>query len=172
MAELDLKVFPEENDNGWRIYGNTWMTDLEQITSATNSLIKLIQKLEKKKERRIQNRMVVEGIREIQKLAKTQKIYSLILNERWSDEDAASFIEEVRPERTVVAVSEVFKKISYRDGVTNAVAICDLPSTQISDLKLGDTPLILILESVEKPGNIGAIFRTADAAGVDADRGQ
>jgi RNA methyltransferase, TrmH family len=62
----------------------------------------------------------------------------------------------------------VFEKISYRDNPDGWLAIFTIPHTSLDDLKLSDSPLVIVAESVEKPGNLGAILRTADAAHVDA----
>ena len=62
----------------------------------------------------------------------------------------------------------VFEKISYRDNPDGWLGIFPIPKTSLEDLKLSDMPLVIVAESVEKPGNLGAILRTADAAHVDA----
>jgi TrmH family RNA methyltransferase len=63
---------------------------------------------------------------------------------------------------------EAFARIAYREGSDGLVALAEKQNLKLEDLKLNVNPLILILESVEKPGNLGAIMRTADAAGIDA----
>lgn len=62
----------------------------------------------------------------------------------------------------------VFEKISYRDNPDGWLGIFPIPKTALEDLILSESPLVIVAESVEKPGNLGAILRTADAAGVDA----
>lgn len=62
----------------------------------------------------------------------------------------------------------VFEKISYRDNPDGYMGIFPMPKPALTDLKLSETPLVIVAESLEKPGNLGAILRTADAAGVDA----
>ena len=63
---------------------------------------------------------------------------------------------------------EVFEKLAYRDTTEGVIAVAKSKSLQLSDLKLSPNPLILVAESTEKPGNIGALLRTADAAKLDA----
>lgn len=63
---------------------------------------------------------------------------------------------------------EVFEKAAYREGADGWLAVVPALKTGLSQLTLGKTPLLLVCESVEKPGNMGAMLRTADAAGVDA----
>ena len=62
----------------------------------------------------------------------------------------------------------VFEKISYRDNPDGWLGIFPIPHNTLDDLKLSETPFVIVTESVEKPGNLGAILRTADAAHVDA----
>ncbi len=62
----------------------------------------------------------------------------------------------------------VFDKIAVREGTGGVIAVAEMKANRLEDLSLGKNPLILVLESVEKPGNLGAILRTAEAAGVDA----
>jgi TrmH family RNA methyltransferase len=62
----------------------------------------------------------------------------------------------------------VFEKISYRDNPDGWLAVFPTPRRTLADIRLGERPLIVVAESVEKPGNLGAMLRTADAAGVDA----
>jgi RNA methyltransferase, TrmH family len=62
----------------------------------------------------------------------------------------------------------VFEKISYRENPDGWLGIFTTPRHTLADLKLSASPLVIVAESIEKPGNLGAILRTADAAGVDA----
>ena len=64
--------------------------------------------------------------------------------------------------------SSVYEKIAVRGGSEGVVAVMRMRDTRLEDLKTGDSPLLLVLESVEKPGNLGAVLRSADASGVDA----
>jgi TrmH family RNA methyltransferase len=63
---------------------------------------------------------------------------------------------------------EVFARIAYREGSGGVIALARPRRLMLSDLKFGPSPLILVLETVEKPGNLGALLRTADAANIDA----
>lgn len=63
---------------------------------------------------------------------------------------------------------DVYQKLAYRDTTEGILAIAKTKSLQLSDLKLTDNPLILVAEAPEKPGNIGALLRTADAANLNA----
>jgi len=78
-------------------------------------------------------------------------------------------IEKQYPNIELFALSkELFSKISYRETTGGLIAIAKSKRNELNDLKLPPNPLILIIEGVEKPGNLGAMFRTADAAKIDA----
>jgi RNA methyltransferase, TrmH family len=63
---------------------------------------------------------------------------------------------------------DVFDKIAVRENSGGIIAVAEMKPHRLDQIKLSKNPLVLVLESVEKPGNLGAILRTADAAGVDA----
>lgn len=69
---------------------------------------------------------------------------------------------------TLTVTRAVFEKMSYRENPDGWMGIFPIPKTSLEDLKTNDCPFVIIAESVEKPGNLGAILRTADAAKVDA----
>ena len=134
------------------------------ITSKTNPKIKNVVKLQKSSERREQNRIIIEGRREIERavacgfIVDTLFICNDILKESVSI--AANHVEEV--------TLEVFEKIAYREGSDGLLAVAIPKYADLKSFKPKKNPLIIVLETVEKPGNLGAIMRTADAAGVDA----
>lgn len=73
------------------------------------------------------------------------------------------------PVSDYLAISkEVYQKLAYRDTTEGILAVARSKTHQLSDLTLSDNPLILVAEGIEKPGNIGALLRTADAANIDA----
>jgi len=73
------------------------------------------------------------------------------------------------PAGVLIPVSqEVFRKIAIRENTGGIVAVAEQKKHELLSIRLGNNPLVLVLESVEKPGNLGAVLRTADAAGVDA----
>jgi len=108
--------------------------------------------------------MLVEGYDEIQlAVAAGQKPQTFL-----TAPELASRQMEIHHAETLTVSRAVFEKISYRDNPDGWLAVFPIPDTSLDDLKISDTPLIIVAESVEKPGNLGAILRTADAAGVDA----
>ena len=86
-----------------------------------------------------------------------------------ANDEALKLIEKKYPQVEFISLSkELFAKISYRETTGGLMAIAKPPIKTLNELKLPKNPLVLIIEAVEKPGNLGAILRTADAAGVDA----
>lgn len=124
--------------------------------------------LEKPRERRKQQLFIIEGEREIRLAAEAgYKIGNIF----FCDEiiDASQIPNVLKDNKLIVPVSkEVFEKIAVRENSGGMIAVAEQKPHLLSQIRLKKNPLILVLESVEKPGNLGAILRTADAAGVDA----
>jgi RNA methyltransferase, TrmH family len=135
------------------------------IISLQNPKIKYIVKLrEDKRQRQRDGVMLVEGYDELTlALSSGLRPQSLLT----APELVSRSIEIPSAEVTTVTRA-VFEKISYRDNPDGWLGIFPIPKTTLADLKLSASPLVIVAESVEKPGNLGAILRTADAAGVDA----
>ena len=134
------------------------------ITSKSNPKIKNVVKLQKSSERREQNRIIIEGRREIERAVACGFVVDtlFICNELLRESVCinANVIEEVS--------LEVFEKIAYREGSDGLLAVAIPKYSELKDFRPKKNPLIIVLETVEKPGNLGAVMRTADAAGVDA----
>lgn len=140
----------------------------EIIVSTSNPRIKNVLKLkEKSSERKIQGLIVLEGLREI-KMAKEYKfeIKTLFVCDAIFQKRNKEILADIH--HLVRVSKEVFEKISYRENSDGLLALVIPKYLRFSDLKLSSNPLLVILESVEKPGNLGAILRTVDAANVDA----
>ena len=142
---------------------------MKQITSVQNPYIKsLVQLQEKAKVRKQTGTFLIEGQREIELALKGGYEIETILicNELCH---FSEFQKIRKSEFQVIEISkEVYQKLAYRDTTEGILAIAKTKSLALSDLKLSKNPLILIGESLEKPGNVGAILRTADAANIDA----
>ena len=70
--------------------------------------------------------------------------------------------------KTFELSKELYAKVAYREGTEGVMAIVKSRELRLDELQLGDRPLVMVLEGVEKPGNLGAVLRSADAAGADA----
>lgn len=143
---------------------------MKSITSIQNSFIKDILKLqEKPRERKKHGLFIVEGKREISLAVKgTFEITTLLFCEDYiSTKELNSFKTK---ETEVISVSkDVYKKLAYRESTEGIIAVLKSKNHNLNNIKFKNAfPLILIAESPEKPGNIGALLRTADAANIDA----
>lgn len=141
------------------------------ISSAQNPKLKLLLQLQQKSsERRKQGLFVVEGLREILHcLSAGYEIDSLFYCPQIADNGALEQIQCVLPSNRCYEInSDIYQKVAYRGGTEGVIAEVRTRNLKLKDLKLSPSPLIMVLESVEKPGNLGAILRSADASGVDA----
>ncbi len=134
------------------------------ITSTQNPRVKQLVVLQQKSsERRHTGLFVVEGRRELQHCVEAGYEVDTI----YYCPDLVSLPDEWS--RGAVAVSRpVYEKIAYRDSTEGIVATVKARRHTLDDLTLGANPLVIVLESVEKPGNLGAVLRSADAAQADA----
>ena len=154
---------------------------MEIITSAQNPKIKnLLLLQEKSKARREQGLFVVEGRRELQHcLEAGYEADTVFVCPEIAGEEplpSASLRDPVRanaPGRgsspAIVTIPEaLYRKVAYRESTEGIIAEVRCKSLSLQELHLPENPLIMVLESVEKPGNLGAVLRSADAARADA----
>jgi TrmH family RNA methyltransferase len=140
------------------------------ITSLQNPKVKEVVKLRDRKTRDETGLFLIEGYRELKRAIDAgRKIQTLF----YCPEFYLGSNEEALREQCGSAVQfkctkEVFEKISYRDRPDGLLAAAPQQHLGLPDLKLKENPFLLIAESIEKPGNLGTILRSADAAGVDA----
>lgn len=141
---------------------------MKQITSAQNPYIKsLVLLQEKAKARKQSGTFLIEGIREIELAIKGNYEIETILY--CAEVIEKSFNLSIFKSFDYIEISkEVYQKLAYRDTTEGILAVAKTKSLHLSDIKLPKNPLILVMEAIEKPGNIGAVLRTCDAAKVDA----
>ncbi|MEP6895332.1 MAG: RNA methyltransferase [Chloroflexota bacterium] len=135
------------------------------ITSLQNPRVKHIVKLRDDKKQRLQDGVIlVEGYDEIQLALSAGHVPQTLLSapELASRQVSGSATESLTVSRAV------FEKMSYRDNPDGWLALFPIRHATFEALELSDLPLIIVAESIEKPGNLGAMLRTADAAHVDA----
>lgn len=142
---------------------------MKQITSSQNPFIKsLVQLQDKAKARKQSGNFLIEGMREIELAVKggyeIQTV--LFLPELVSTEQITKIANTISDQ--IEISKEVYQKLAYRDTTEGILAVAKTKSLQLSDLNLPENPLVVVLEALEKPGNIGAVLRTCDAANVDA----
>src|SRR5690554_5312107 len=145
----------------------------KSITSLQNPLVKQIVTLQSKsRERRKTGQFVIEGMREISLALKGKYDLETLLycSDIISKDSLVSQLDIQNANIDFIEISsEVYTKLAYRGSTEGVIAIAKSKDLHISDFNLDkDNPLILVAEAPEKPGNIGALLRTADAANVDA----
>lgn len=143
----------------------------DPITSLTNPHIKNILRLQaNSRDRLSQDLFVIEGYREISRaMASGIEIRQLyVCRELDRQGRSGEFLDTDKRIEAFEVGKAAFARIAYREGSDGLIALAVPTNIRLNDLKLSLNPLILILEAVEKPGNLGAIMRTADAAGIDA----
>lgn len=143
---------------------------MKEITSIQNSYVKdLIKLQEKSRERKRTGLFIIEGKREISLAVATNYKFDTILyfEELISDQEVLHLFNE-NIHRIQIS-KEVYQKLAYRDSTEGIIAVAKSKSFSLENITFKTkNPLILVAEGVEKPGNIGAILRTADAANVAA----
>jgi TrmH family RNA methyltransferase len=141
-----------------------------KITSFSNPRIKSVVRLSRKSERITTGLMPVEGIREISRAADAgiefREAYYCPAIAGGSDE--RTLLERLASSgaEMIEVPAEIFGKIAYRESVGGIVAIAARRDRPLDDIPPGPDPLLLVVDHLEKPGNLGAIFRSADGAGV------
>ncbi len=145
--------------------------DQEVITSLQNRRVKALVRLRSRRERERENAFLVEGYPELRRALGWQSHWLAIYccPSLYAGGIEEKLLAQVEGEVAKIEVSApVFRKVSYRDSPEGLLAVLRRPRLRLSDLRLGPSPLVLVVESVEKPGNLGAMLRTAEAAGADA----
>lgn len=135
------------------------------ITSTANPIIKKILLLqEKSRERKEAGLFVIDGWKETQ-LAITNgfEIDTILFRKGFG----LNF-DELTTENVMEISEDVFDRISYRGNTSKVVSLAKPKKMSLVDVELSENPLLLVLDGVEKPGNVGAILRTTDATSVDA----
>ncbi|MFT4611721.1 MAG: TrmH family RNA methyltransferase [Glaciecola sp.] len=142
----------------------------KEITSTQNQLVKQILVLrEKSRERKKTGLFIIEGLRELLLATKANyTIQSVLFYPNLVSTDDLDALISSEIERIQIS-RDVFEKLAYRNSTEGIIAIAEMKQHRLSDLKFPkENALILVAEAPEKPGNIGAILRTADAAHADA----
>lgn len=150
---------------------------IENITSAQNAKIKeLLALQEKSKERRKKGLFVVEGKREIIHCVEAgyEPHTFFICRDIITEKEFDSIMGAVEDNfcgmtcQIIEIPQHLYDKVAYRGGTEGVIAEMHCKEMALDNLRMKENPLVVVLESVEKPGNLGAVLRSADASGVDA----
>lgn len=144
----------------------------EMITSLQNPKVKRVVKLRKRSGRDEEGVLIIEGYRELKRALENQHNPSALFycRDLFISENEPALIEQCRAAGAeILACSKVvFEKMAYRDRPEGLLALAPQIRYTLGDLSLPDNPLLLVAEHIEKPGNLGTMLRSADAAGVHA----
>jgi RNA methyltransferase, TrmH family len=142
-----------------------------EITSPANPRIKQLVTLRRRRSREQSGVTLVEGLAEIElALAAGVRPQTLYYSRQLATAESLKLADHAAAQGAeVIHLSRpVFEKISYREGPDGWLAVVPAVETELASLQPPPRPLVLICAGLEKPGNLGAILRTADAAGVAA----
>lgn len=140
------------------------------ITSAANERIKAVVRLRDRRERDTTGLFVIEGYRELGRAldAAVTMDTLLVCPELFLGGNEPALVERARAAgaEIVPVASDPFRKASYRDRPEGLLAVAHRFPAAMERIPAGDPPLLLVAEAIEKPGNLGTMLRTADAAGA------
>lgn len=145
---------------------------LPVLTSLTNPRIKAAVGLRDRRERERTGLTLVDGAREVGRAlaAGVALVEVFVCESLLAGPDARQALDVLRGrDIPLQPVSEtVFAKLAFGQRAEGLVAVVRIPSTALDELRLPAVPLVVVVEGVEKPGNLGAVLRSADGAGADA----
>lgn len=144
---------------------------MRTITSSHNSTLKEARKLMERRHRDQTDRFLIEGYRELLRAQSARfPIETLFICPSLflgiNEEELIEGYEKQGVE-IISCIEKTFRMLSYRDRPDGLIAIAEQRHLTLDDLPKKASPLYLIAESIEKPGNLGTILRSADAAGAD-----
>ncbi|HVU25557.1 MAG TPA: RNA methyltransferase [Opitutus sp.] len=144
----------------------------EKISSLQNPRVKQLVKLRDRRPRDEAGVFLIEGYRQIRRaLEKQVRLTELYFSPDWFlGENEPALIEQARTAGAQVfeLTKEAFAKVAYRERPDGLLAVAPQWKRTLGDLTLPAEPFLLVVEAIEKPGNLGTILRSADAAGCDA----
>src|SRR3989344_1050072 len=142
---------------------------MNKITSLQKPKIKDAVKLQDRRARKETDLFLIEGYRELKRAIDSgRKIETLFFCRDFFLGTNEDELIDAAGNRAIECTKEVFAKLSYRDRPDGLLAVSPQIHLHLIDIPSMKNPFLLIAESIEKPGNLGTILRSADAAGVDA----
>ena len=142
------------------------------ITSRQNQRVKDAAKLRDRRAREKQGRTLIDGARELGRAldAGVPLLEAFVCEPLCSDDARQNVLQQIADTDAIVSsvTAEVFAKLAFGDRAEGVVGVIGTPAPTLSDLVLPSKPIVAVFEGIEKPGNVGAAIRSADAAGVSA----
>jgi TrmH family RNA methyltransferase len=150
------------------------MTTMSQpaLSSPSNPRIKAAAQLRDRRERDRSGLTLIDGARELRRALEggVEIVEVFVCEPLVAGEDARAALDALRSRGVAVTTTTeaAFAKLAFGDRAEGLLAVVRAPTLALDELTLSADPLIVVIEGVEKPGNLGAILRSADGAGVDA----
>jgi len=142
------------------------------ITSLQNVRIKDTVKLRDRRHREKQGRILIDGLRELERAvdAGVKLIEAFVYPAACQTPEAQRVLDKLTAQgaELIEVNTSVFEKLAFGQRVEGILGVALTPRATLADLTLPENPLVVVLEGVEKPGNVGAVSRTADGAGASA----
>ena len=142
------------------------------LASPSNPRIKSVARLRDRRERESSGLTLVDGAREVRRAldAGVEVVEAFVCEPLLASEDARAALDALAASSIPVTTTTeaAFAKLAFGDRAEGLIAVIRAPSLQLADLQLPDDPLVVVVEGVEKPGNVGAVLRSADGAGANA----
>lgn len=142
------------------------------ITSLHNQRVRDAARLRDRRQREKQGRILIDGARELSRAIESgvELLEAFVCEPLCHTDEARRVLSQLPATRAdLLSVSpEVFQKLAFGQRAEGVLAAARTPRRSLAELVLSDEPLVAVVEAVEKPGNLGAVLRSADAAGVSA----
>jgi len=142
------------------------------LASPSNPRIRSVARLRDRRERESTGLTLIDGARELRRALQSgvEVVEAFVCEPLLAGEDARAALDGLTAARIPVTTTTeaAFAKIAFGDRAEGLVAVIRAPTVRLADLTLPEDPLLVVLEGVEKPGNLGAVLRSADGAGADA----
>ena len=143
-----------------------------EITSVHNPRVKAAVRLRDRRYREKQGQILIDGARELLRAFEGGvKLLEVFTCDKLCDsaEGRRALAVALEQGAQIIHVTEpVFEKLAFGQRAEGVLAVAEMPLRKLADMQLPDNPLLAVLEGVEKPGNLGAVVRSADAAGIAA----
>ncbi len=145
---------------------------MSEITSLQNPRVKDAVRLRDGRHRQRRGRFLIDGIRELGRAidGQIELLEVFICYEKCTRQQVrilSGMLGDFDYADVLYVSPAVFEKLAFGDRSEGVVAVAEMPETGLDGVNLTDNPLVVVLEGVEKPGNVGAVLRSADGAGAD-----
>jgi RNA methyltransferase, TrmH family len=143
-----------------------------EITSPHNPRVKAASRLRDRRQRDRQGRILIDGARELARAIRAGVTLdeAFVCRELCQSDDSRATLQLLAAAGCDVCqvTPAVFERLAFGERSDGVLGVAVTPRRTLDDLSLRSAPLVAVLEGIEKPGNVGAVLRTADGAGVSA----